>query len=53
MHVAELALGELRAAGGRPRRPALSGVESLTPGQLRVAKMAAEGLSNREIAEAL
>lgn len=53
VHVAERALGELRAAGGRPRRLALSGVESLTPGQTRVAKMAAEGLSNREIAEAL
>jgi DNA-binding CsgD family transcriptional regulator len=53
MHVADLALAELRAAGGRPRRLALSGAESLTPGQLRVAKMAADGMSNREIAEAL
>jgi DNA-binding CsgD family transcriptional regulator len=53
VHVTERALGELHAAGGRPRRLALSGVESLTPGQLRVAKMAAEGMSNREIAEAL
>jgi len=53
VHVAERALGELRAAGGRPRRLALSGVESLTPGQVRVAKMAAVGMSNREIAEAL
>jgi DNA-binding NarL/FixJ family response regulator len=52
-HVAGRALGELKAAGGRPRRLARSGVESLTPGQTRVAKMAAEGLSNREIAEAL
>jgi DNA-binding CsgD family transcriptional regulator len=51
--LAERAMDELQAAGGRPRRQALSGVESLTPGQLRVAKMAAEGLSNREIAEAL
>ena len=53
VRLAERALDELHAAGGRPRRLALSGVESLTPGQLRVAKMAAEGLSNREIAEAL
>ncbi|HEU4904829.1 MAG TPA: AAA family ATPase [Solirubrobacterales bacterium] len=53
VHVTERALGELHAAGGRPRRLALSGVESLTPGQLRVARMAAEGMSNREIAEAL
>jgi len=51
--LAEQAMDELQAAGGRPRRQALSGVESLTPGQLRVAKMAAEGMSNREIAEAL
>ena len=42
---------ELMAAGGRPRRPMVSGVESLTPTELRVAHLAAEGLSNREIAE--
>lgn len=53
VHVADRALGELRSAGGRPRRLALTGVESLTPGQLRVARMAADGMSNREIAEAL
>src|ERR1700738_1611710 len=42
---------ELMAAGGRPRRPMVSGVEALTPTELRVAHLAAEGLSNREIAE--
>ena len=42
---------ELMAAGARPRRPAITGVESLTPTELRVARLAAEGLSNREIAE--
>jgi DNA-binding CsgD family transcriptional regulator len=52
-HLAERALSELRAAGGRPRRAALSGVESLTPSERRVAEMAAQGMSNREIAEAL
>ena len=42
---------ELTAAGARPRRPAITGVESLTPTQLRVAQLAADGLSTREIAE--
>jgi DNA-binding CsgD family transcriptional regulator len=37
----------------RPRRTALGGVEALTPSELRVARLAAEGLLNREIAEAL
>lgn len=31
----------------------LSGVESLTASELRVARMAAEGMENREIAQAL
>jgi DNA-binding CsgD family transcriptional regulator len=44
---------ELRATGARPRRIALSGVESLTPSERRVAQMAAEGPTNREIAQAL
>jgi DNA-binding CsgD family transcriptional regulator len=44
---------ELVAAGGRPRRARLTGVESLTGSELRVARMAADGLSNREIAQAL
>ena len=34
-------------------RIALSGVESLTPSERRVAQMAAEGPTNREIAQAL
>lgn len=44
---------ELVAAGARPRRERLSGVESLTAGEMRVAQMAAEGMTNREIAQAL
>lgn len=51
--LAEEALGELGAAGGRPRRTALRGVHALTEGQLRVVQFAARGMSNREIAEAL
>jgi DNA-binding CsgD family transcriptional regulator len=49
----ERAMDELRATGARPRRPAMSGVDSLSPQERRVAAMATEGLSNREIAEAL
>jgi DNA-binding CsgD family transcriptional regulator len=44
---------ELRAAGGRPRRPRMSGAESLTASERRIAQMAADGLSNPEIAQAL
>ena len=44
---------ELRATGARPRRIALRGVESLTPSERRVAELAAEGPTNREIAQAL
>jgi DNA-binding CsgD family transcriptional regulator len=43
----------LLAAGARPRRTALRGVAALTPSELRVARLAGEGLRNREIAEAL
>ena len=44
---------ELLATGARPRRISLSGLESLTPSERRVAEMAAEGPTNREIAQAL
>ena len=49
----ERAQTELRASGARPRRAALSGVESLTASELRVCQLAAEGLTNAEIAQAL
>lgn len=51
--VAARAREELVAAGARPRRERLSGVEALTPSERRVAEMAAAGMSNREIAQAL
>jgi DNA-binding CsgD family transcriptional regulator len=41
---------ELNAAGARPRRPWRTGVDALTPGELRAARLAADGRSNREIA---
>lgn len=44
---------ELRLAGARPRRRAVTGVHALTPAELRVATLAAEGLSNPEVAQAL
>jgi DNA-binding NarL/FixJ family response regulator len=37
----------------RPRRIALSGLESLTPSERCIAHMAAKGLTNREIGQAL
>jgi DNA-binding CsgD family transcriptional regulator len=49
----ERARTELLAAGGRPRRLVLSGLDSLTPGERRVAQLAAAGLSNRDIAQNL
>lgn len=49
----EQAQAEALSAGARPRRPRLRGVDALTPSELRVARLAAEGRSNREIAQAL
>ncbi|HTX11735.1 MAG TPA: AAA family ATPase [Solirubrobacteraceae bacterium] len=50
----ERARGELAATGARPRRDVLlSGPESLTPSERRIAELAATGQSNREIAQAL
>jgi DNA-binding CsgD family transcriptional regulator len=44
---------ELAAAGARPRTPLRTGVESLSPSERRVARLAADGMTNREIAQAL
>jgi DNA-binding CsgD family transcriptional regulator len=51
--LAARAQAELEASGARPRRRAISGVEALTPSERRVADMAAGGLTNRDIAQAL
>jgi DNA-binding CsgD family transcriptional regulator/predicted negative regulator of RcsB-dependent stress response len=51
--LAERARIELAATGARPRKTLRTGVDSLTPSELRVAAMAAAGLKNREIAQGL
>jgi class 3 adenylate cyclase/DNA-binding CsgD family transcriptional regulator len=44
---------ELAATGARPRRLMLTGLESLTPSERRVAEMAGENMTNKDIAQAL
>jgi DNA-binding NarL/FixJ family response regulator len=40
-------------AGAKPRRVLLSGLEALTSSERRIAELAADGLTNREIAQTL
>jgi DNA-binding CsgD family transcriptional regulator len=49
----ERAREELMACGARPRRLVVTGVDALTASERRVARMAADGMSNTEIAQAL
>jgi DNA-binding CsgD family transcriptional regulator len=49
----ERALEELEVAGTRVQRAALRGVDALSPSERRVVALAIDGLSNRQIAEAL
>jgi DNA-binding CsgD family transcriptional regulator len=49
----ERALEELEVAGTRVQRAALRGADALSPSERRVVGLAVEGLSNRQIAEAL
>lgn len=49
----EHARTELVACGARPRRLLLTGRDALTPSERRVAAMAADGMRNAEIAQAL
>jgi DNA-binding CsgD family transcriptional regulator len=51
--LSERAHTELVAAGGRPRRLVLTGLDSLTASERRVAQLAVTGLSNRDIAQQL
>jgi DNA-binding CsgD family transcriptional regulator len=44
---------EMLVAGARPRRDAGHGRDALTAAELRVALMAADAMTNREIAQAL
>jgi DNA-binding CsgD family transcriptional regulator len=47
------ARAELRLAGARPRRIAQTGRGALTPAELRVVELAAQGDTNKQIAQAL
>jgi len=51
--LAERARSELVTAGARPRRERSSGQDALTASERRVAELALEGLTNRQIAETL
>ncbi len=51
--LAQRAREEALLAGARPRRARIRGVDALTPAELRVVRLAAEGRTNRQIAQAL
>ncbi|MET8275082.1 LuxR C-terminal-related transcriptional regulator, partial [Streptomyces sp. NPDC005096] len=50
---AERAETELRAAGSGTRRPGTSKAHTLTPQELEIARLAASGLTNKQVAERL
>ena len=51
--IAGRARDELVTAGARPRRARIAGAEALTASERRIATLAATGMTNREIAQAL
>lgn len=51
--LADRAHEELVASGARPRRLVMRGLDSLTASERRVAELAADGLTNREVAQTL
>jgi DNA-binding CsgD family transcriptional regulator len=51
--LAERGHDELTATGARPRKMVRAGVDALTASERRVARMAADGMANKEIAQAL
>jgi DNA-binding CsgD family transcriptional regulator len=51
--LADRAETELRATGARPRRVLITGLEALTASERRIAELAAQGLTNRQIAQNL
>ncbi|MGK2320034.1 helix-turn-helix transcriptional regulator [Gordonia rhizosphera] len=51
--LADVIAEELKAAGARPRRRSVTGVEALTASENRVARLAADGMTNTEIAQSM
>jgi DNA-binding NarL/FixJ family response regulator len=51
--LAERGNEEIAATGARPRKVLQTGLDALTASERRVAQLAAEGMSNKEIAQAL
>jgi DNA-binding CsgD family transcriptional regulator len=51
--LAERANEEIAASGARPRKVLRTGLDALTASERRVAQLAADGMSNKEIAQTL
>jgi DNA-binding CsgD family transcriptional regulator len=51
--IAERAREELRLTGARPRRTLMTGADALTPAEARIARLAADGMTNKQIAQHL